>query len=168
MILTLGSRALVAESDDYYIADTAAVIGSVIIKSGVSIWFGAVVRADNDIISIGKGTNIQDCCVLHTDKGLPLRIGDNVTVGHGAVLHGCMIGDNTLVGINSTVLNNSIIGENCIIGAGALVPEGMVVPAGSVVLGVPGRISRKITPEEIAEISRGTLHYIEKINQYKQ
>ncbi|HOW83757.1 MAG TPA: gamma carbonic anhydrase family protein [Spirochaetota bacterium] len=168
MILSVGKRELIVECEDYFIAENATIVGSVIVKQGVSVWFGAVIRADNDVISIGRGTNIQDCCVLHADEGSPLEIGECVTVGHGAVLHGCTIGSNSLIGINSTVLNNSVIGENCIVGAGAVVPERTVVPAGSVVLGMPGKIARKTTPEEIAEIRKGARHYIEKIRQYKR
>ena len=117
-------------ADEYWIADSAIVIGSVRLLLNASVWFNAVIRGDNEIITIGENSNIQDGAVLHTDAGFPLTVGKNVTVGHKAMLHGCSIGDNTLIGINSVVLNGARIGNNCLIGANALIPEGKEIPDG--------------------------------------
>jgi carbonic anhydrase/acetyltransferase-like protein (isoleucine patch superfamily) len=120
----------------YYVAESAQVIGNVILQEGVGIWFGAVLRGDNEPITVGTGSNIQENCVLHTDMGYPLVIGQGCTIGHSAILHGCTIGNNSLVGMGATVLNGAQIGENCLIGAGALVTEGKVIPDNSLVMGV--------------------------------
>jgi carbonic anhydrase/acetyltransferase-like protein (isoleucine patch superfamily) len=125
--------------DEYWIAPNAVVLGNVILKKNASIWFGAVVRGDNDPIVIGENSNVQDGSVLHTDVGSPLTIGANVTVGHMVMLHGCAIGDNSLVGIGSIILNGAVIGRNCLIGAGALITEGKVIADNSMVIGAPGR-----------------------------
>jgi carbonic anhydrase/acetyltransferase-like protein (isoleucine patch superfamily) len=122
-----------------YVAETASVIGRVRIKAGVSLWFGAVLRGDNEWIEIGERTNIQDNCTLHTDPGFPLTVGTGVTVGHNAILHGCLIGNNTLIGMGAVVMNGAQVGSNCIIGAGALVPEKAVVPDNALVVGSPAR-----------------------------
>lgn len=127
-----------------YVADTAAVIGRVRIKVGASIWFGAVIRGDNEWIEIGERTNIQDNCTLHTDPGFPLTIGSGCTVGHNAILHGCSIGKNTLIGMGAILLNGARVGDNCVVGAGALVREGQVVSDNSVVVGMPARKIRDV------------------------
>ena len=131
-------------AEDAWIAPDAAVIGECTLEIGSSVWFGAVLRGDNERIVVGMGSNVQDRCVLHTDMGFPLAIGPDCTVGHGAILHGCTIGPGTLVGMGATVLNGAVIGAGCLIGAGALVGEGRTVPDGSLVLGVPGKVVRTL------------------------
>jgi carbonic anhydrase/acetyltransferase-like protein (isoleucine patch superfamily) len=168
MIYQLEDRRLEIKSDDYFIADNATVIGSVIINNNVSIWFNAVIRGDNEPIEIGENTNIQDGAVIHTDEGIPMHIGKGVTVGHKAILHGCNIGDNSLIGINAVILNNAKIGNNCIIGANSLITEGKEFPDGSLVLGSPGRVIRKVTDEEIKNLKLSAEHYVENFKRYKE
>jgi len=164
----LGERRPVLEGDHHYIADNATVIGSVRLKDSSSVWFNCVLRGDNDWIEIGECSNIQDGCVLHTDPGLKLSIGDNVTVGHKVMLHGCTIGDNTLIGIGSTILNRARIGSNCIVGAHALVTENKEFPDGSLILGVPARVARKLTDEEIAGIGEAADIYVANAKRFSQ
>lgn len=137
---------------EYFVADNATVIGDVTIGKDSSIWFGVVARGDMNFIKIGDKTNIQDNSVLHMDRDAPLSIGNYVTVGHGAMVHGCEIGNNCLIGIGAIILSRSVIGENCIIGAGALVTEDAVIPPNSLVLGSPGKVRRQLTDDEIANI----------------
>ena len=127
-----------------WIAPDAQVIGRVRIGPRASVWFGAVLRGDNEWIEVGDGTNIQELCVLHTDWGYPLTIGAGCTIGHKAMVHGCTIGDNSLIGIGAVILNRAVIGKNCLIGAGALIPEGKVIPDGSLVMGQPGKVVREL------------------------
>ena len=127
-----------------WIAPGCHVIGNVTVMDLASVWFGTTIRGDNERITIGVGSNVQENCVLHTDMGFPLDIGINCTIGHKAMLHGCTIGDNSLIGMGATVLNGAIIGKNCLIGAGALIPEGKVIPDGSLVMGMPGRVVREM------------------------
>ena len=148
-----GEEPDVAPSDQYYVADSGIVIGRVKLKTGVSIWFGAVLRGDNEWIEIGERTNIQDNCTLHTDPGFPLTMGVGCTVGHNAIIHGCTIGNNTLIGMGAIVMNGARVGSNCIVGAGALVGEGAVVPDNSLVVGSPAR--------KIREIDEATVKHIE-------
>ncbi|NLY68116.1 MAG: gamma carbonic anhydrase family protein [Tissierellia bacterium] len=145
--------------EDAFVADTACVIGDVKIGKGSSIWYGAVLRGDIENITIGEFTNIQDNSVVHTETDIPTKIGDYTVVGHGAIIHGCTIGNNCLIGMGAIILNNAKIGDNCIIGAGALVPEGKVIPPNSLVLGVPGKIMRQVTEEEIEAIRKNALRY---------
>lgn len=152
---------------DYFIADTAIVIGSVIMHNNASLWFNAIARGDNDIISIGENSNIQDAAVLHTDNGFPLKIGNNVTVGHQAMLHGCSIGDNSLIGIQAVVLNGARIGRNCIIGAGALIAEGKEIPDGSLVVGAPGRVVKKLSEEQFEMIAGAAQGYVRNAERYR-
>jgi len=152
---------------DYYIAEGARVIGSVVIEDGVSVWFNVVIRADNDIITLGEGSNVQDGSVLHADPGFPLTLGRNVTVGHMVMLHGCTVGDGTLVGMKSVILNGAVIGRHCLIGANTLVSEGKNIPDGSLVLGSPGRVVRALTPEEIERVRTTAAHYHDKLKRYK-
>ena len=168
MIYSLGDRNVEIVGDDYFIADNAKVIGSVIIHNDVSIWFNAVIRGDNDPITIGEGTNIQDGAVIHTDEGIPLNIGKGVTVGHQAMLHGCAIGDNSLVGINAVILNQAKIGKNCIIGANCLITQGKEIPDNSMVLGSPGKIVREVTQEEIEELKHSAEHYVQNYKRFKK
>lgn len=151
---------------EYWIADNAVVVGDVIVKSGASIWFGAVVRADNETMTIGENTNIQDASVLHSDPGSPLVIGRDVTVGHKVMLHGCTIGDNSLIGIGAVILNRAVIGRNCLIGAGALIPEGKVIPDGSLVVGQPGKVVRELTEAQIAGLTMSAQHYVQNWKRY--
>lgn len=153
--------------DDYWIAPNAVVLGKVKLESKASVWFGAVLRGDNELIHVGASSNIQDGCVLHTDMGYPLTIGERVTVGHMAMLHGCTIADNALIGIGSTVLNGAEIGENCIIGAHALVPEGKVIPPNSLVMGTPGRVVRDVDTEKSREIGWIAEHYVQNWQRYR-
>ena len=143
-----------------YIAPSADVMGNVIMEKDSSIWYQAVVRADHDTIRIGAGSNIQDGCVLHTDEGYPVEVGDHVTVGHNAIIHGCQIGEGTLVGMGAVILNGAKIGKNCVIGAGALVTQGTVIPDGMLALGSPARVKRKVTEEEILQNRENTDDYI--------
>ena len=145
---------------DYWIAPTAAVIGRVVMKQNASIWYGATLRGDNDPITIGAGSNIQDGSVLHTDTGEPLTVGDDVTVGHMVVLHSCTIGDNSLIGMGSTLLSRCKIGRNCLIGANSLVTEDKVIPDNSLVVGSPARVLRQLTEEEIAKLARSAAGYV--------
>ena len=138
-----------------FVAENATVRGDVTVGKGSSIFFGAVVRTELVPITIGEDTNIQDNCILHTDAGFPLSVGSGCTIGHGTILHGCTVGDNTLIGMGTTVLNGAVIGRDCIVGAGSLVPQGMVIPDGSMAFGSPAKIRRPLTKEEIA-YNRGT------------
>lgn len=156
------------KDDEYWIAPTAAVMGRVVLKKNASIWWGAVLRGDNDPITIGEGSNVQDGSVLHTDTGSPLNIGANVTVGHMVMLHGCTIGDGSLVGIGSTVLNGAVIGKNCLIGAGCLITEGKEIPDNSLVLGMPAKVVREVTEDHIAMIKRGVDSYANKWKRFAE
>ncbi|MDD1699998.1 MAG: gamma carbonic anhydrase family protein [Methanoregula sp.] len=149
-----------------FMAGNATVIGNVTVGKEVGIWFGAVVRADKDRIMIGNRSNIQDNCVVHTSKGFPVSIGKNVSVGHGAILHGCTIQDNVLVGMGAIVLNGAIIGEGSLIGAGAVITEGMEVPAGSVVVGIPARIIKQTNDAQTQHILNNASAYIELAREY--
>jgi carbonic anhydrase/acetyltransferase-like protein (isoleucine patch superfamily) len=149
-----------------WVAPSATVIGGVELADGVSIWFGAVLRGDNDPITIGTGSNVQENAVLHTEIGQPLIIGQYVTVGHQAMLHGCTIGDGSLIGMQAIVLNGARIGRECLIGAGALIPEGKVIPDRSVVMGAPGKVVRELSDEDVARIRAGVESYITKSAQF--
>ena len=151
---------------EYWIAPNATVLGDVILKRDASVWFGVVIRGDNDPITIGERSNIQDNSVLHTDEGVPLTIGADVTVGHQAMLHGCTVGDNSLIGIGATVLNRAVIGKNCIIGAHALIPEGKVIPDNSLVVGAPGRVIRELGEAEAGFLKASAAHYVRNWKRY--
>ncbi|NQW01976.1 MAG: gamma carbonic anhydrase family protein [Rhodospirillales bacterium] len=168
MIYSLGEKTIKTEGDDYYVADNAAVIGDVTLKAGASVWFGTTVRGDNDPIVIGEGTNVQDGCVLHADPGFPLTLGNQVSIGHMVMLHGCTIGDGSLVGIGSIILNGATIGKNCLIGANSMITEGKNIPDNSVVMGSPGKIIRQTTDSDLAMIARPAPHYQARFAQYKQ
>jgi carbonic anhydrase/acetyltransferase-like protein (isoleucine patch superfamily) len=150
-----------------WVADSAQVIGRVTLAADTSVWFGTVVRGDTDLIRIGRGSNIQDQCMLHCDEGVPLTIGEDVTVGHQVTLHGCTIGDGSLVGIGAIVLNGAVIGRNCIVGAGALVTEGKTFEDGSMILGSPAKVVRQLSPEQIAGFQRGARHYVDNAKRYR-
>jgi len=151
---------------DHWIADSASVMGNVILKQNASVWFNATLRGDNDPITIGENTNIQDGSVLHTDVGIPLTIGANCTIGHMVMLHGCTIGENTLIGIGTIILNGAKIGKNCLIGANSLITEGKEIPDGSMVMGAPGKVVRELTEQQIQGITGSALHYVENWKRY--
>jgi carbonic anhydrase/acetyltransferase-like protein (isoleucine patch superfamily) len=166
MIYSLGERN-VEFRGDYYVAPSASVIGSVVLGHNASVWFNCVLRGDNDVITIGDNTNVQDASVLHIDEGVPLSLGANVSIGHKVMLHGCSVGDNSLIGMNAVVLNNARIGKNCLVGACALITEGKEIPDGSLVLGSPGRVVRALKESEIKDISRIAEHYAQKSALYR-
>jgi carbonic anhydrase/acetyltransferase-like protein (isoleucine patch superfamily) len=145
-----------------WVAESAVVIGRVQLGENASVWYGAVLRGDNDAITVGANSNVQDGSVLHTDHGKPLVIGENVTIGHQAMLHGCTIGDGSLVGIQSVVLNGARIGRNSIVGAGSLVTEGKEFPDGVLIVGSPARVVRELTPEQIAGLQASAVHYVQQ------
>ncbi|MGL4767584.1 MAG: gamma carbonic anhydrase family protein [Formosimonas sp.] len=149
-----------------YVAPTAVLIGQVTLAQGANVWFGAVLRGDNERISVGVNSNIQENCVLHTDMGCPLTIGAHVTVGHGATLHGCTIGDNSLIGMGAIVLNHAVIGKNAIVGAGALVTERKNFPDGALIVGSPAKMLRLLTDEEIEQLPHNALHYAQRGQDY--
>jgi carbonic anhydrase/acetyltransferase-like protein (isoleucine patch superfamily) len=167
MIYQLGEHRVRAEGE-YFIADSAVVIGNVLLRRNASVWFNAVIRGDNELITIGEDSNVQDGSVLHTDPGSPIVIGTCVTIGHKVMLHGCTIGDNSLIGINSVVLNGAKIGRNCLIGANALITEGKEIPDNSMVMGAPGKVVRELTPQQIEGLRRSALHYVENARRFKR
>ena len=150
-----------------WIADAAQVIGRVRLAAGASVWFGATLRGDNELISIGTNSNVQEGVVLHTDPGFPLSVGEHVTIGHLAMLHGCTVGDGSLIGIQAVVLNGAKIGRECLIGAGALIPEGREIPDRSVVLGAPGKIVRQLSDEEAQRQRSNCLKYVRRAALYR-
>lgn len=162
-----GRTVRLPDDGEAWIAPGAIVIGDVRISRDASIWFGAVLRADDDSIEVGEGSNIQDNAVLHVDPGFPMRIGTGCTVGHRAMLHGCTIGDNTLVGMGATVLNGARIGSNCLIGAGALVTEGKEIPDNTLVVGSPAKPIRQIGPEGVEDLRRGAKIYQDRWKRYR-
>lgn len=166
MLFSIEDRRVKLIGNEHYIAHNATVIGSVEIHDRASIWFNVVIRADNDLISIGEGSNIQDAAVLHTDPGYSLRVGSNVTIGHQAMLHGCEVGDGSLIGIGAVVLNGAKIGRGCLIGANALIPEGMVVPDGAMVVGSPGKVKRQLSEEQQQGLLVNARHYVENMRRY--
>ncbi|GAA4088594.1 gamma carbonic anhydrase family protein [Zhongshania borealis] len=161
MLYELGGRRVTLEGSKHFVADNATVIGAVTLGDQVSVWFNVVIRGDSDEIVIGARSNIQDASVLHTDVGIPMRIGKDVTVGHKVMLHGCTIGDGSLIGINSVVLNGAKIGKGCLIGANSLVTEGMDIPDGALVMGAPAKIKRMLSAEEQAALALSAAHYVE-------
>ena len=167
MLYTLSGRTPELNGQQHYIAPNASVIGSVILENNVSIWFNVVIRGDNEPIHIGANSNVQDGVVMHTDPGAPLTIGNNVTVGHMAMLHGCIIGDGSLIGIHSTILNHAVIGRNCLIGANTLITEGKVIPDNSLVVGSPGKVLRSLREEEIAALHKNAARYVENLGRYR-
>jgi carbonic anhydrase/acetyltransferase-like protein (isoleucine patch superfamily) len=154
-------------ADTAWVADNAQVIGNVELGEDSSVWFGVTVRGDTETITVGKGSNIQDGSVLHADVGMPLTVGDNVTVGHKVMLHGCTIGDESLIGIGAIVLNGAKIGKNCLVGAGALVTEGKEFPDGSMIIGSPAKAVRQLTPEQMEGLRQSARHYIENTQRFR-
>ncbi|HEV8691920.1 MAG TPA: gamma carbonic anhydrase family protein [Ideonella sp.] len=151
-----------------WVADSAQVIGRVSLGAEASIWYGCVLRGDNEWITIGERSNIQDLSMLHTDAGIPLTLGAGVTVGHQVMLHGCTVGDGSLIGIQSVILNNARIGKNCIVGAGALITEGKEFPDGVLIVGSPARVVRELTPEQIERLKWSAAHYVENARRHRQ
>ena len=156
------------ETGNYWIAPDAQVMGNIVLKENASVWFGAVLRGDNDPIVIGENSNVQDGAVMHTDIGCPLTLGVNVTVGHQAMLHGCTVGDNSLIGIGATVLNGAKIGRNCLIGAHALVGEGKEIPDNSMVLGMPGKVVRELGEDNEKMMLLSADIYVENWKRFKK
>ena len=167
MKYSLGDKKVVAKGD-HWIADNATVIGSVVLEEGASIWFNCVVRADNDVVTIGEGSQLQEACVVHVDPGHPCTLGKNVSIGHMVMLHGCTIGDNTLVGIGSIVLNGAKIGKNCLIGANCLITEGKEIPDNSLVMGAPGKVVREVSEQQAMIMAAGAHHYVENWKRYRR
>lgn len=153
-------------ADGCFVADNATVLGKVTLHKDSSIWFNCVLRGDTDELIVGEGTNVQDGSVLHTDLGIKLVVGKNVTVGHMVMLHGCTIGDNSLIGIKSVILNRAKIGKNCMIGANTLITENKEIPDGSLVMGSPGKVIRPLTPQEIAMITMSAQHYQQNARRF--
>ena len=168
MIYSLGDKQLNKNNLDFWVAPNAVVIGDVSLKKNASVWFGSVLRGDNDPIILGENSNIQDNSVCHTDDGMPLIIGDNVTVGHKVILHSCTVGDNSLIGMGSTVLNKAKIGNNCLVGANALVTEGKEFPDNSLIVGSPAKVKRELTDMEKKIIELSALHYVENMKRYSK
>lgn len=155
------------EGTDFWIAPNAQVMGQVVLGTATSIWFGAVLRGDNEPITVGNGSNIQENATLHTDMGYPVTIGENCTIGHAAIVHGATVGDNSLIGMGATILNGARIGKNCLVGAGALVTEGKEFPDGWLIVGVPAVAKRPLTPEAIAGLTKSAVGYQEKMRMFR-
>ena len=168
MIYTLDDRQAVLEGEGHFVAPNATIIGTVRLKAGASVWFNAVLRGDNDWISIGENSNVQDGSVLHTDPGIKLTVGDNVTVGHQVTLHGCEIGDGSLIGIGSIILNKARIGRNCIVGANSLVTEGSEFPDGVLILGSPAKTVRELTADEHEMLTYLARVYFDNASRYSE
>ena len=166
MIYELGDRKPTF-AGDHFVADNAAVIGSVEFGRNANVWWSVTIRADNDLIRLGENVNVQDGTVVHTDGGVQVTLEKNVSVGHLVMLHGCTVRENSLIGIGAIVLNNAVIGRNCLVGAGAVVTEGKQIPDGSLVLGV-NKVVRQLTPEEIATNTWIAQHYVERAARYRK
>lgn len=166
-ILKLGAMAPVCESCSW-IAPGAQVIGNVTLADGASVWFNAVLRADNEPMHIGRGSNVQDGAILHSDPGFPLTLGDHVTVGHQAVLHGCTVGEGSLIGIGAVVLNGVRIGKNCLVAAGAVVPEGKTFPDGCPIVGAPAVLKRELSPAQMGDLEASALHYMRNASRFAE
>jgi carbonic anhydrase/acetyltransferase-like protein (isoleucine patch superfamily) len=154
-------------ADTAWVADSAQVMGNVVMAEGASVWFGAILRGDTEVLTIGKNSNVQDGSVVHADVGYPVTLGDNVTVGHQVMLHGCTVGDGSLIGIQSVVLNGAKIGKNCLVAAGSLVSGGKEFPDGSMIMGSPAKVVRQLTPEQIEGLLESAAHYVENAKRFK-
>jgi carbonic anhydrase/acetyltransferase-like protein (isoleucine patch superfamily) len=165
-LFTLDGRVPVLPAGFCWVAESATVIGDVTLEEDASIWFGAVLRGDNEPIRIGRSSNIQDLCMLHTDPGFPLTIEAGCTIGHRAILHGCTIGEGSLVGMGATVLNGARVGRNCLVGAAALITEGKEIPDNSLVVGTPGKVVRQLADAEVAGLRRSAEHYAENAKRF--
>ena len=151
----------------YFIADSAQVIGQVRLGANASVWFGSVIRGDNEPIEIGEGSSVQDNCTLHTDPGFPLVVGANCSVGHNAILHGCTIGEWSLIGMGAIVMNGAKLGRGCVVGAGSIIPEGKEFPDRSLIVGAPGRVIRTLTEEQVTALTRGAPRYVKNSQRFK-
>ena len=154
-------------SETAWVADSAQVIGQVELAENASVWFGTVIRGDSDSIRIGRRSNVQDASVLHTDAGIPLVVGDDVTIGHHVMLHGCTIGDGSLIGIGAVILNKAKIGKGCLVGAGSLVTEGKEFPDGSMIMGSPAKVTRQLTPDQMEGVRNIAQHYVENSRRFR-
>ena len=167
-IYELDGRAPELPADgQYFIAETATVIGNVRLKTNVSVWFGSVLRGDNELIEIGEGSNVQDNCTFHTDPGFPLTIGKNCTIGHNVILHGCTIEDGALIGMGAIIMNGARIGKGCIVGAGAIITEGKTFEERALVIGAPARAIKTLTPEQVPAMTYGAPHYVHNGKRFK-
>src|SRR5436305_9718042 len=166
MLFTLESRQVQLRGTQHFVAANATVVGSVILEHESSVWFNTVIRGDNDVIAVGARSNVQDGSILHTDAGIPLVLGSEVSIGHQAMLHGCTIGEGSLIGIKALILNHAVIGRECLIGANALVTEGKTIPDRSLVLGSPGKVVRTLSDEEVAGLREIAAHYVENARRY--
>lgn len=163
-----GDRPVLPETEDWWVAPDANLIGKVVLSERASVWFGSTLRGDNEQILIGPGSNVQENCVLHTDMGFPMSIGAGCTIGHKAMLHGCTLGRNVLIGMGATVLNGAVIGANSLIGASALITENKVIPEGSLVMGAPGKVVRQLTEQEIKGLEASALSYQQNALRFRQ
>ena len=154
------------ENNQYWVAPDAHVIGNVILGKDVGVWFGSVLRGDNDVIKIGEETNIQENTIIHVDPDCPVTIGNNCTIGHNAIIHGCTVGNNSLVGMGATILNNAKIGKNCLVGAGALVTENKEFPDGWLIVGSPAKAVRELSQEMIINMTRSSKHYVANFKKF--
>ena len=152
---------------DTWVAPDANLIGLVVLEEGASVWFGSTIRADHEEIRVGRGSNVQENCVMHVDAGYPLTIGENCTIGHKVMLHGCTIGNNSLIGMGATVLNGAKIGNNCLIGAGALITENKVIPDGSLVMGAPGKVVRELDDAAFKMLEASAMHYQDNMRSFR-
>jgi len=168
MLYSLSSRQVVLRGAHHFVAANATVIGSVVLEDETSVWFNTVIRGDNDLITVGARSNVQDGSVLHTDAGIALTIGAEVSIGHQAMLHGCTIGEGSLIGIKALVLNHAVIGRECLIGAKALVTEGKTIPDRSLVLGSPGKVVRTLSAEEVSQLRAIAAHYVVNARRYRE
>jgi carbonic anhydrase/acetyltransferase-like protein (isoleucine patch superfamily) len=167
-IFSLNERRVEFRGAHHYVAHDATLAGSIILENEVNIWFGVVIRADNDLVHVGEATNIQDGAVLHVDPGFPMTLGRRVTIGHKAMLHGCTVGDGSLIGINSVILNGAKIGAGSLVGANALVPEGKEIPPGVLAVGSPAKVVRDLTPEQVAAILQISEDYVARSRLFRQ
>ena len=166
-LFSLGDKRVQLVGADHYVAYDATLVGAITLLHAANVWFKVVIRAENDQITIGEGTNVQDGSVLHVDPGYPMRLGREVTVGHKAMLHGCTVGDGALIGINSVILNGAKIGAGSLIGANTLIPEGKEIPEGVLVVGSPGKVVRQLTPEQQAGLRKIARGYVERAALYR-
>jgi carbonic anhydrase/acetyltransferase-like protein (isoleucine patch superfamily) len=166
-VYNLGERRVEFRGPNVYVAPSASLIGSIIVGNDCTFWFNAVVRGDNDLVTIGERSNIQDGCVVHPDPGIPVTIGANVSVGHLAMVHGCAIGDGSLIGIGAVILNHAVIGKNTLVGAKTLIPERKVFPDGVLILGQPGKVVRELRPEELELLRESAESYVKKGARYR-
>jgi carbonic anhydrase/acetyltransferase-like protein (isoleucine patch superfamily) len=167
-LFSLGDKRVQLLGADHYVAYDATLVGAITLRHAANVWFKVVIRAENDRITVGEGTNVQDGSVLHVDPGYPMTLGREVTIGHKAMLHGCSVGDGALIGINSVVMNGARIGAGSLIGANTLIPEGKEIPEGVLVVGSPGKIVRALTPEQQANLRKIARGYVERAALYRQ